>query len=102
MFKILCAGGFWVSDHVESINKIFGETVPTARSREEFADKIAYYLQHEDERNDLAKRGKAILLDGHTNFHRISSILKAFGYTEEANDIVNKWNRTKGELNATR
>lgn len=102
VFKILCAGGFCVSDHVESINKIFGDTVPTARSRAEFADKIAYYLQNEDERNDLAKKGKAILLDGHTNFHRISSILKAFGYAEEANDIINKWNRTKEELNATR
>ena len=87
---------------MESIDKIFGDTVPTARSRAEFTDKIAYYLQNENEKNDLAKKGKAILLDGHTNFHRISSILEAFGYTEEANDIINKWNRTKEELNATR
>ena len=101
VFKILCSGGFCVSDHVESINKIFGDAVPSARSHAEFADKITYYLQNEDERNELAKRGKDILLNGHTNFHRISAILEAAGYHEEAKDVIKKWNHTKEELHAT-
>ena len=34
-------------------------------------------------------------------FHRISAILEAAGYHEEAKDVIKKWNHTKEELHAT-
>jgi len=99
-FKILCAGGFCISDNIISIKKIFdGNGVVFADSPEDFRSKIDYYLKNEDERLEVSRKGKDFVLNTHTNFHRISDILSYFGYDQEALDIVSGWKNAKGYAN---
>jgi len=99
-FKILCAGGFCISDNVTSIAKIFnGNGVVFADSPQDFRDKIDYYLNNEDERTQLAKQGQEFLLSTHTNFHRIADILRYFGCEQEAENIITGWTKTRSQIN---
>ena len=98
-FKILCAGGFCISDNIEGINKIFnGNGVVFADSPDDFKEKIDYYLSHEDERKEIATTGRQFILDNHTNFHRIAQILSYFGCEQEAQDIIKGWNQAKEHI----
>jgi len=47
-------------------------------SPEDAAEKIRYYLKHEDERNKIAKDGQEHFLNHHTYRHRVDRILKDF------------------------
>jgi len=99
-FKILCAGGFCISDNITSIRNIFNDNgVVFAESPEDFASKIDYYLKNEDERVAISQKGKDFILNNHTNFHRVSDILQHFGYQKEATDIVSGWQNAKEYIN---
>ena len=92
IFKVLCAGGFCISDSVTSLEKIFNEKgVVFADSPQDFSEKVEYYLKHDEERIEIAKTGKQNVLSNHTNFHRISQILQGFGYEQESKNILNGW-----------
>ena len=99
-FKILCAGGFCISDNITSIRNIFDDNgVVFAESPDDFASKIDYYLENEDERVAISQKGREFVLNNHTNFHRISHILQHFGYQKEATDIVSGWQNAKEYIN---
>jgi len=99
-FKILCAGGFCISDNITSIRNIFDDNgVVFAESPDDFASKIDYYLKNEDERVAISQKGREFVLNNHTNFHRISDILQHFGYQKEATDIVSGWQNAKEYIN---
>jgi hypothetical protein len=88
IFKILYAGGFCVSDYCKAYN-IFEDGVVLAKSGEEFREKIDYYLDHEDERNKIAAKGRQIVIDNHLNYHRVASILEYFGMRDMSKNILN-------------
>ncbi|MBQ4231862.1 MAG: glycosyltransferase [Lachnospiraceae bacterium] len=58
-WDILAAGGFMLTNYQEELPEFFtpGVEVETYGSFEECADKIAYYLEHEEERAAIAKAG---------------------------------------------
>jgi len=87
IFKILYAGGFCISDNVESY-KMFGDGLVIADNSQDFQEKIDYYLENQDERERISAIGKKIVKENHTGFHRIASILKEFGYTNLSNSIL--------------
>ena len=89
IFKILFAGGFCISDHVNSYN-LFGDGLVMAKTPEEFKDKIEYYLNHPRERNAIAAAGQDIVKKHHTSFDRISQIMKYFDMPQIANIIDKK------------
>tara|TARA_R110002167_G_scaffold362025_1_gene580885 strand:- start:95 stop:1108 length:1014 start_codon:yes stop_codon:yes gene_type:complete len=78
IFKILCAGGFCVSDNVEGY-KMFGDGIVIADSPEDFRSKIHYYMDNDCERLTIAHRGREIVMAGHTNVHRAADIMSYFG-----------------------
>lgn len=96
IFKILCAGGFCISDYVESYN-MFGEGLVMVRSPSEFRETIDYYLSHPEQRKEIANKGQKLVLEQHTCFHRVSDIMKFFGLDQYATQIMNTY---KGILNA--
>jgi hypothetical protein len=92
-FKILCAGGFCISDNVLSHKKIFQDGVVFADSPKDFEDKINYYLQNPDERLQIISAGRNLVLNNHTNFHRIASFLLHFGYDQLSRTALNTWSQ---------
>jgi spore maturation protein CgeB len=100
VFKVLCAGGFCISDNVKSLKNIFDNSgVVFADSPEEFRDRVDYYLVHPEEREEISTIGKQTVLNNHTNFHRAATILEAFGYSGDAENVLTAWDKTRSNLN---
>ncbi len=66
IFDALTAEAFVISDDVPGIQEAFEGTVITYNDREDLARKADYYLQHLDERDALAKKGKELISKKHT------------------------------------
>jgi hypothetical protein len=62
VFDILAAGGFCISDPNPAITDLFGDAVPQYSSPAHLRELIAYYLDHEEERQILAQRGHVIAI----------------------------------------
>ncbi len=87
IFKVLCAGGFCISDNVEGY-KMFDDGIVIADSPKDFQDKVDYYLKNEDKRIDISKRGQKFVIENHTGFHRVAQILNEFGHDEVSMDLL--------------
>ena len=87
IFKILYAGGFCISDNVESYN-MFGDGLVMADSPQDFQNKVDYYLQNQDERKMISRIGRNIVKENHTGFHRNATILKELGHINLSNSIL--------------
>ena len=87
IFKILYAGGFCISDNVESY-KMFGDGLVMADNPQDFQEKVDYYLKNKDEREKISSIGKRLVKDNHTGFHRIAKILEEFGYKDLSSSIL--------------
>lgn len=89
IFKILFSGGFCIADPVESY-KMFGDGIVISESPEDFRSKIDYYLEHEEERKNIAKIGHDFVKNNHTSFHRAAQIMDLFGYKTESKKILER------------
>ena len=76
-FEIAASGGFQLADRRTEIDKLFpnGEIVQFSTS-DELREKVRYYLDHVEERRQLAARGRDRVLKEHTYRHRMQSMLE--------------------------
>ena len=60
VMDVLGSGGFLITTYQDEIAEYFEEDkdLVIVRSPEEFIEKTAYYLEHEDERKEIAQRGQ--------------------------------------------
>lgn len=74
IFEALAAGAFLLTDHVPEVAELFkaGEEIEIYRSSEELAEKVAYYLAHDEERERIARQGHQAFLDRHSWQQRIA------------------------------
>lgn len=84
IFKTAFCGGFVISDHVEGMKhgSVFGEFLVTAKTPEEFEEQVYHYLDNENERKVGAEQLRSVVVNNHTNFHRIEEILDGLGIQE--------------------
>ncbi len=84
-FKVLAAGGgLLVSDYVEGLECIFHEReIMMAKTPDQFAAIIDYYLTHDKEREELVRIGQTAVLENHTYLHRAIDFFRYFGMEEE-------------------
>ena len=77
IFEALAGGSFLLTDHCDEIADLFkvGEEIETYRSSGELAEKVAYYLSHEDQRRAIAAKGHAAFLQKHSWRARIEQQL---------------------------
>lgn len=77
VMDILGCGGFCLSNEQEEILEYFVEDkeIVLYRSKEECLDKIAYYLKHDDLRQQIAKAGQAKMLQNFTYEKLLQKIL---------------------------
>ncbi len=75
IFDALSAGAFVISDYMPEIEELFEGAVVTYQGKEDLNQKITYYLQHEEVRDEKATHGKEIVRNGHTFANRVEKIV---------------------------
>lgn len=76
VFEIMAAGGFVLTNFQPEIpeNFVVGEHLETFVNERELLDKIAYYLEHEEERVQIAKAGQQAVKEFHSYLSRAVTI----------------------------
>ncbi len=78
-FEIPATGTFMLSEYTEDLVSLFEEGREAAffRSKEELLDKVSHYLQHDEEREAVARRGyERLLRDGHDVTSRVRQAIQ--------------------------
>jgi len=78
-FEVPLTGSALLTDEVDDLKKMGfkdGENVIFYNTMEEAVEKAKYYLEHEDEREEIARKGQELVLNNHTYKHRLETILK--------------------------
>lgn len=80
VFEALASGSLLVTNDLPESGQreLFadGRHLITYASADELREKIRYYLTHDDEREQIAQRGRALVLDRHTYLHRVLQLLR--------------------------
>ena len=77
-FKIPFSGGFEITDDVACIRKYFkeDEEIVIAKNRDDWFDKIEFFIRNPEERISIIDAGKRRVLAEHTYHHRVSEMLR--------------------------
>lgn len=80
-FEINACGNFQLSYYVEGLERYYriGDEIALYASPEELAEKVCYYLKHEDEREVVAQRGYERTLREHTMEQRFRELFERIG-----------------------
>lgn len=83
VFEVPACGGFLLTQPAEDLQNylIPGRDCATFESIDGLVDQVRYYLQHEDERCAIAKRGYERTLEEHTYAARFAAIFEQAGLT---------------------
>ena len=76
-FDVMGAGGFLLSNYQADFLDLFtpGEDFVYYENKKDLLQKIGYYLQHEEERKEIAGNGHDKVAAGHTYRHRVREML---------------------------
>lgn len=79
-FKIPLCGGFEITDDVACIRKYFKEDkeIIIAKDREDWFEKIDYYIENPDKKLAIIQAGKERVLREHTYHNRVEQIIKIY------------------------
>ena len=83
VFEAMACGAFVLTDRQKDVLSLFkdGEHLVTFSDDVDLDRKIAYYLEHADEREQIAHAGRQEVLKNHTYGHRIQRLLARMGAT---------------------
>ena len=78
IFDIMGCHGFLLSDYQSELPEYFqiGNDCDCYETFDELDEKVNYYLTHDDIRMEIAENGYQKVIQHHTWFHRVSTILK--------------------------
>jgi hypothetical protein len=78
LFEAAACGIFQIADDLPGIGKWFtpGETIVTYRDRAHLRAQVAYYLQHETERQQIAQAAQAHVYAHHTYDQRMAALVQ--------------------------
>lgn len=78
IFDIMACGGFVLAEYSKELSNIFeiGKQVETYSTLDELVSKAKYYLDHESEALEIAKRGRDEVRKNHTISARVKHMLK--------------------------
>lgn len=82
-FEVPMSGGFYMAEYMEELEEFFdiGEEVVYYNDKKDLADKVKYYLKHDDERERIRKAGYQRCLRDHSWHKRFQMVFKAMGLT---------------------
>lgn len=97
VFDVMAAGGFLLTNYQEELEELFvpGEDLVIYHNMEELQYYVAYYLEHEEERQRIAGNGQRKVLKDHDFHIRLEQVLKQVrekeqGRTERYRDILRR------------
>jgi spore maturation protein CgeB len=75
-FEIPGCGGFMLTAYTEELSEYykFGEEIETYQSVDELIEKVRHYINHDDQREEIAAKGHQRVLKEHTYIHRFNYI----------------------------
>jgi spore maturation protein CgeB len=81
IFEAMSMGCFVLTDHCDEIAELFeiGQEVETFKGMEELKQKVEFYLQHDEERQQIANRGYQRFLKDYTWQTRSADLLTKMG-----------------------
>lgn len=81
VFETLGCGSFQMVDAKKDVVTLFksGEHLVCFKKIGEVKELVKYYLDHPQEREEIAQKGRSKVLSKHTYVHRIEKLLKAIG-----------------------
>lgn len=62
IYDVTASGGFLMSDYMPDIEEYYKGSIATYKTKEEFIEKIKYYLEHKKEREILAEKARDVTL----------------------------------------
>jgi len=79
-FKIPACGGFEITDDVACISKYFkeGEEIIIAKDKNDWFDRIEFYIRNPDKRLRIIKAGRKRVLQDHTYHNRVEGFLEIY------------------------
>jgi glycosyltransferase involved in cell wall biosynthesis len=82
VFEAMSSGAFLLTNDLPTLGNLFADKkhLVIYRTLDEAVELAKYYLEHEDEREAIAKAGHEEFLKHHTYEHRIRTILDTVGY----------------------
>ncbi len=85
VFEALSTGSFLLTNWTPTLGDLFedGKHLVTYRTEKEMLEKVAYYLEHENEREKIALAGHREFMDNHTYRNRLLTIFEKLGYIPE-------------------
>ena len=80
-FEVPMSGGFYMVEYMEELEEFFeiGKEVVCYSGAEDLADKIKYYLAHDNEREKIRRAGYARCLRDHTWKKRFAQVFEEMG-----------------------
>ncbi len=90
VFDILGAGGFLITNYQEDLTRYFeiGRDLVVYESEEDLLEKVAYYLQHEEERKEIAENGYRKVRQYHSYEFRLQEIFRIVSGTWEDEEAI--------------
>jgi len=81
LFEVTGTGALLVTDWKKNLHEMFelGKEVIAYRTPEECAELIGHYLEHESEREEIARAGQQRTLQEHTNYQRMQELVDIVG-----------------------
>ena len=78
IYDVSASGGFIFTDYVKEVEEEYGDSIAMYKNFDEFKEKLQYYLENEDVRNDMAKRAQKITLEKFTNVKAAEKFIEIF------------------------
>jgi len=78
-FVVPACGGFEICDYVPALRKYFAEDeMVMAKDKNDWFEKIDYYLAHDDERRQIQLKGSQRALKDHTYHNRVEQVIDLY------------------------
>ncbi len=76
IFDGLSAGAFIISDDVAGLSDVLNDCVEVYHDRGNLAEKVKYYMEHPEKREEIAVRGMELVREKHTFRARVDEMLR--------------------------
>jgi spore maturation protein CgeB len=77
-FEALATGSFLLTNDIPELHAVFedGKHLVTYKDMDEAVEKAKYYIEHDEEREKIAREGMRYVLENHTIHHRVNRMLE--------------------------